>query len=252
VYKTLQLAQLLVPDELVHKRLKATMLVDHQRNVALQALPLALRLAVADVAILRVYEDGDIIIEQGREADGLYGISAGVGALWHLHRLGRKALLGFVTAGNWFGESSLLSHEVNTERLAARGRVHVTFIPRTRFEELLKNEPTLWPVCAEWLRLKLKHANEALAESCSASLQQRLAATLLELRNILPSALDGDDPPDTTSFSMTQEDLALHLGATRQRINQIMRIWEKNDWVTTDYRRITLKNPVALKKVAEI
>lgn len=228
------------------------MVVDHQRNVALQALPAALRIAVADVAVLRVYEDGETIIEQRREIDGLYGISAGVGALWHMHRLGRKALLGFVTAGTWLGESSLISNEPATERLVARGRVHVTFVPRNKFKALLDDEPALWPICAEWLRVKLKNANELLAESCSASLQQRLAATLLELRHVLPAALDADVAPDTTSFSMTQEDLALHLGATRQRINQIMRIWEKNAWVNTDYRRITIKNIKALEKIAEL
>lgn len=228
------------------------MVVDYQRNVAIQALPPVLRHAVAEVAVLRSYEDGDTIIEQGREADGLYGLSAGVAGMWHVHRHGKKALLGFVTAGHWFGESSLLASEPNTERLVARGRVHVTFVPRARFQALLNAEPTLWAVCADWLCIKLKDANEALAESCSASLQQRLASTLLELRNVLPSAIDEFDAPETTSFTITQEDLALHLGATRQRINQIMRLWEKNNWVVTDYRRITLNNLPALEKIAEL
>jgi CRP/FNR family transcriptional regulator, cyclic AMP receptor protein len=241
-----------VLDETVHKTLKAGMVVDQQRNVAIQALPPALRLAIADVSVMRTYEDGDIIIEQGREADGLYGLSAGVAALWHLHRLGRKALLGFVTAGTWFGESALLANKPAAERLVARGRVHVTFVPKARFQELLHNEPTLLPVCTEWLCSKLKQANDQLAESCSASLQQRLAASLLELQDVLPVAFTDNDAPNTTSFSVTQEDLALHLGATRQRINQLMRLWEKNNWVTTDYRRVTIVNTAELRKIAEL
>lgn len=226
--------------------------VDHQRNVALQALPPALRLAVADVAISRVYEDGDIIIEQGAEAEGLYGLSAGVGAVWRVQPNGRKALLGFRTAGTWFGEGALLADQPSAERLVARGQAQITFVPRAKFKLLIAQEPALLAACADWLCEKLRAANLALAETCTDSLQQRLAATLIELSHVLPHAMDNHgQASDTSSFAMTQEDLALHLGATRQRINQIMRLWEKNHWVITDYRRITLKKPDALKKLAE-
>ncbi len=236
---------------MVNKSTRNGVDVDHQSNVALQALPPALRLAVADVAIARVYEDGDIIIEQGDEAEGLYGLSAGVGAVWRVQPNGRKALLGFRTAGTWFGESALLADQPSAERLVARGQAQITFVPRAKFKLLIAQEPALLAACADWLCDKLKAANLALAESCTDTLQQRLAATLIELCHVLPNAIDHSRSEDTSSFAMTQEDLALHLGATRQRINQIMRQWEKNHWVNTDYRRITLKKPEALKKLAE-
>jgi CRP-like cAMP-binding protein len=88
------------------------------------------------------------------------------------------------------------------------------------------------------------------AELRSLTLQERLARTLLELQRLAPRPSEVGQQGLRINFNLTQDDMASLMGATRQRINQILRQWQAEGLVETRYRQITLLQPEKLSKLS--
>ena len=76
----------------------------------------------------------------------------------------------------------------------------------------------------------------------------RLAKTLLRLAGV---DQDGQPANSALQISLSQRELGNIVGATRESINKCLREWQRNGVIKTENNLITIKNRVALKKLAE-
>ncbi len=216
----------------------------------LQQLPGELRAGMAEAAILRRAVDGERLFEQGDVSDGVYAIISGVICFERTLPGHSSALIAFAASGTWFGEVGVLESSERQLTAFSRGNAQLLFIPRLDFLRLLDAHPVLHRLVTQWVAAKLRFSTQMAAELRSLTLQERLARTLLELQRLAPRPSEVGQQGLRINFNLTQDDMASLMGATRQRINQILRQWQAEGLVETRYRQITLLQPEKLSKLS--
>ncbi|HZP32059.1 MAG TPA: Crp/Fnr family transcriptional regulator [Candidatus Acidoferrales bacterium] len=168
------------------------------------------------------YETGDVICSQGDVCAGVRYVLEGLVKLTTVSSHGRAAILGFVWAGNFFGEGCLAGraqHQYSAEALA---RVSVIFIKSRVMKHLIAEEPTVAAHFVSRLLERNRHIEEDLLGHIFDSSEQRLARALLWLWQ---SGRTGKSP--SLLEKIDQDTLAALVGTTRPRVNFFMNKFRK-------------------------
>lgn len=101
----------------------------------LKPLELFERMALADCLVPKYYKNGDFIIKQGDEANGMYFVEKGeVRVTMCEQQIKEISILG---PGNYFGELALVTKKPRAATIIAIGEVKVAFLDVETFERLL-------------------------------------------------------------------------------------------------------------------
>ena len=93
------------------------------------------RMNVADALTSQTFDDGDVIIQEGDEADGMYFVESG-DVLVTVTKNGQEVIVPTSTT-TYFGEMALLENTPRTATVYANGCVKVAYLERESFERLL-------------------------------------------------------------------------------------------------------------------
>lgn len=221
--------------------LRASWLADLPDEIVMQA--------AADASV-RTFEDGAPIYARGDNCDGCYTIAHGLVRFTRATADGHTTTIAVFEASNWFGELSIFDGMPRAHDAYALGAVTLLFHAKTDFMRLLSRYPVIYERFTKMLSLRLRATFNLVEEAAVATLPQRLARRLLELAQIEPSAMNGVTIPHGRKVPLTQEELGHLLGKSRQSIAKQLRLWEQEGLVKTDYGRVFLEQPNALKKIA--
>ncbi|QKX16373.1 Crp/Fnr family transcriptional regulator [Microbulbifer sp. YPW1] len=197
-------------------------------------------------AKLKSYTDGQYLYSKGDEADGLYAILQGAVVAEINSKEGKCAVLGILEKGSWLGEISVFDDHPRPSDAVARGNAQLLFIPRDKFQGLLDAQPQLYSHFMNQVCKRYRSALRMLEASLIRSLPERLALRLLDLATGYSEYRVG---VAGVTLSVSQEELALLAGTTRQRINQELKIWEKAGWVSLGYGSLTIHDCEALENL---
>ena len=213
-------------------------------------LPDEIVMEAAAGATVRTFEDGALIYARGDGCDGFYTIARGLVRFTRATADGHTTTIAVFEASNWFGELSIFDDMPRAHDAHALGAVTLLFHAKTDFMRLLSRYPVIYERFTKMLSLRLRATFNLVEEAAVATLPQRLARRLLELAQIEPSALNGVTIPHGRKVPLTQEELGHLLGKSRQSIAKQLRLWEQEGLVKTDYGRVFVERPDALRKIA--
>ena len=94
------------------------------------------RMNLADALSSRTFADGETIIKEGDEADGMYFIEQGEVKVT-ITKNGKEQEVGLMNKGKYFGEMALVEDKPRSASVYAIGKVKVAFLERESFERLL-------------------------------------------------------------------------------------------------------------------
>jgi CRP-like cAMP-binding protein len=162
-------------------------------------------------------------------------------------REGRELFLDFYRPGRWFGESATLGRFPRRYDVDAVDDVTLLHVPTTAIEELLADHNELARALLTLEAQRIDMLFSVLDQFFTQSIDQRLAQRLL-----LMSAYYGTntDRGVVIDLNLTQDVLAKLIGATRQRVNQIVRRWESEGIIEQRYGRIVLLDMARLEDLA--
>lgn len=190
------------------------------------------------------FTDGQYLYGKGDEPDGLYAVLQGAVVAQINSKEGKCAVLGILERGSWLGEISVFDGSPRPSDAVARGNAQLLFVPRDKFHALLDAQPNLYRHFIRQVCKRYRSALRMLEASLIRSLPERLAIRLLDLATGYSEYRVG---AGGVTLSVSQEELALLAGATRQRINQELKLWEKAGWVSLGYGSITIHDCGALE-----
>lgn len=172
------------------------------------------------------YEVGDRICSQGDTCGGVHYVLNGLVRISTVSKRGRSAILGFLWAGDFFGESCLAGRARRPFSADALTRTSVIFIKTRVMKRLINQEPAVAAHFVNHLLERNRHIEEDLLGHIFDSSEQRLARTLLWLsqhgrQGRMPSILEKID----------QDTLAAIVGTTRPRVNYFMNKFRKMGWI---------------------
>ena len=165
-------------------------------------------------------------------SDYWIGVHSGLLKLAIYDATGRSCTLSGVPPGGWFGEGSVIKHELRKYDVVAIQPSLVMFVPSATFHEPLSSSLPFNGFVIRQLNNRMGELIATIQNSRLLDVDARVAQSLAQLFN-------PDLYPDTgRTLAISQEEVGLLAGVSRQRINQALQSLEKQGILRLAYNQI--------------
>ena len=209
-----------------------------------EGLPADLMCALAEMAGGRAYEPGEVLFHEGTGADGLHIIVNGQVKVCRYGPEGREHILHIFEGVEPCGEVAMFEGGTYPATAEALAPSTTLFIARRDFLELAGKRPDLLMNMLAVLSRRLRRFVEMIDDLALKEVSTRLARHLLDLSQQAGGTLELEL---TTSKAM----LAARLGVVAETLSRTLARMQRRGIIEVDGRRVRLRNPAALRKLAE-
>lgn len=186
--------------------------------------------AIAKASDQKKFSPKSIIIEQYEKPQAVYLIFKGLVRVYRIAECGEEVNLAILGPGEVIGEMSLLDESERSATVEALQETEALFLTKGNFDKILAQNPQIARKMLGIFCQRLRVANECVEELAVKELKDRLFQVLLILSGYFPKG----------EISLSQEDLAAIVGATRPRVTEALGELEKQGKVTLSRRKIHL------------
>ncbi len=208
----------------------------------------ALRSAILSRSLVRRLADGEALAARGAPAEQWCGVASGAVRVSTSSLAGKPVTLTYVEPGTWFGDIALFDGLPRTHDADAHGPTTVLIVRKRDFHELLHQHVELYDALLRLNCRRLRLMFEQFEDLNTRPLQARLAKQLLLLAKSY-GIHEGNEL--RIGLDLAQEDLAHLLGASRQRVNQELKGFERDGLLRVEPTKLVLLSPDQLMHVAE-
>ena len=160
------------------------------------------------------YETSDSIFSQGDPADAVYYIQSGKVKLTVVSMSGKEAVIAYLIAGSFFGETSLAGEPLRVSSAYAIQSSSIVRIGKTVMLDLLHSEPKFAEQFLAYLLSRNNRMQADLVDHLFNSSEKRLARLLMLMANF-----GQETKPIPVIPKISQETLAEMIGTTRSRVS---------------------------------
>lgn len=187
---------------------------------------------------------GDALIRQGDDADSLLILIEGQARITVYSANGREIVLEYAGPGTVLGEIALLDGGTRTASVIAMGPVRYLTLPRSVFERVLEENHRIALRLMRELAARLRRANQTIENDRAYAAGPRLARFLLRLA--------GEEDEDRQAvIRLSQTELALFAGISRENINRQLAQWGQEGIVTVEHGSLTILDRITLEDIAD-
>lgn len=183
----------------------------------------------------------EYVFYQDDRGDAAYVIRSGKIAILLATDDGRELVINEIGAGECFGELALLTDAPRSASAVARTNCDLIRLPRAEFMQELEREPKLMRQVLQVTAERLRASTERERALAFLDAPARLARVLLELDR----AAD-----DKGYITLSQDELAQHIGVARQTTAKILGQWRRAGWILTGRGRLVVLDRAALRRTA--
>jgi len=159
-----------------------------------------------------------ITVEQPGEV--IYVILEGTVKIYVSHEDGREVILAFLGRGDTVGEMSLIDSSGRSANVVTTEKSRLLWMDRLTFQTCLRDMTSLANNLVRLLSIRLRFANEQIQALCTLDVAGRVARQILALADRYGSREAGGQV--TIPLRLTQSDLGEIVGASRERVNQVV------------------------------
>jgi len=197
----------------------------------------ALRHDILARTVIRRYPDGVQIGTRGAPAVDWIGVASGAVRVSSVSISGKQITLTYVEPGTWFGDIALFDGLPRTHDAHAHGETTLLMVRKPDFKELLAQHVELYDALLRLNCRRLRLMFTQFEDLNTRPLQARLAKQLLLL---VKSYGIEQGEEIRIGLQLAQEDLAQLLGASRQRVNQELKGFEREGAVRVEPTRLVV------------
>ncbi len=189
-----------------------------------------------------------IIFSKGDPGDGLYVIAEGLVGIKTISKHGKEIFLNIMERGEVFGEIALLDGKERTAGAVAMESSELLFISRERFIPFVEQRPNLSRRLLEVLCERLRWVSDIVEDAMFRDVRGRLARRLLRFSRVY-----GENTANGVRIRLriSQENLGLMLGASRESINKELRVLQSDQILSYGRGFFTLHDLDRLTELAE-
>ena len=163
---------------------------------------------------------------------------------------GREVILAFLGAGDTVGEMSLVDSAGRSANVMTMEKCTFLWMDRNTFQDCLKNVSEFTQNLVRLLAGRLRMANEQIQSLSSLDVAGRLARQLLAFTERYGSTEETHGGGVKINLRLTQTDLAELVGASRERVNQVMVEFRQKGYLSVDsLHHIQVLQPPALARL---
>lgn len=185
--------------------------------------------ALMHAAIKRIIPAKTVFIEQETSSETAFLILDGSVNVYRIDENGDEIGICILGSGDIVGEMSLIDHEPRSAFVKTLTETTVLTLSQTDFVNILQKHPKIAIHLLSSLSKRLRTTNQHLEDVLSKSLTTRTWNTLQLLQHYFKK----------NEISLTHEELASIVGATRARITEILDNFQEEGKISLSHRRIT-------------
>ena len=226
--------------------------IDERSNIEsgswFSKLSLPLRQAILARSTVRRLSDGATLSARGTPAQEWVGVAKGAVRVSSVSLSGKQVTLTYVEPGTWFGDIALFDGLPRTHDASAHGETTLLVVRKADFKELLTQHVELYDALLRLNCRRLRLMFDTIEDLNTRPLAARLAKQVL----LLARAYGIEQGEETRiGLQLAQEDLAQLLGASRQRVNQELKGFERDGAVRIEPTRLVVLSRQKLLAIAE-
>jgi CRP-like cAMP-binding protein len=184
---------------------------------------------------------GEIILDDGEPADGLYFLVSGAVKLFKTSAEGKEQILDIIRPGQSFNDASVFGDTPNQADVQAMSPVVVYEIRKTDIMGILQKNPRVSSNTIKVLAGQMGRLVALVEELSFKHVTGRVAKILLE------HAGDGASP----GLRLTQQEMAALAGTAREVVGRSLKSLEEEGIIRLERHRLVIANKEALKNRAE-
>ena len=211
-------------------------------------LSLPLRQAILERAAVRRLRDGALLGARGEPAEAWCGVAKGAVRISSVSLSGKQITLTYAEPGTWFGDISLFDGMPHTHDANAHGETALLMVRKADFHALLAQHVELYDALLRLNCRRLRLMFDVIEDLNTLPLAARLAKQILLLARSY-GVPQGEEI--RIGLALAQEDLAQMLGASRQRVNQELKGFEREGALRIEPTRLVVLSKDKLLALAE-
>jgi CRP/FNR family transcriptional regulator, cyclic AMP receptor protein len=217
---------------------------------------------IAEVALPRTFEPGEVVFRFGDPSDTCYVVCSGTARAVREHPDGRTITLATLGPGEIFGELAMFEDERRSATVEVLERMAVVAVLGKDMRELMARHPDISMRLVVALGRRLRVSNERLAQRSFQSVQSRVAAVLGELVEqelaragragaVGPTMSAGgkggrEGADEAVLIRATQADLAKLAGSSRESASRFLAVLQRAGVISQGRGRLLVHDPKAL------
>ncbi len=199
---------------------------------------------IADLAVPRAFEPGQIVFREGDASDTCYIVRSGRARAVREHPDGRTITLATFGSGDIFGELAMFEDELRSATVEAVQRTSVVAVLGPDMRRLMVEHPQIAIRLVVALGRRLRETNDRLAKQSFQTVQSRVAVVLGEL---VAQAIEAGASDQEVLLTATQADLAKLAGSSRESASRFLAVLERAGVISQGRGRLVVHDPAALE-----
>ncbi|HTY96424.1 MAG TPA: Crp/Fnr family transcriptional regulator [Solirubrobacteraceae bacterium] len=200
---------------------------------------------IAEVAVPRGFEPGQLVFREGDDSDTCYIVREGQARAIRSHTDGRTITLATFGPGDIFGELAMFEDERRSATVEAIEPTTVVGVLGGDMRRLMSEHPGIAMRLAVALAGRLRETNERLSRQSFQTVQSRVAVVLSRLveGEVAAGRADGG-----VLVTATQADLAQLAGSSRESASRFLAVLERAGVISQGRGRLIVHDPQALEQ----
>jgi len=207
-----------------------------------------LRTDIVERAVVKRYADEAPLASRGGPAEQWCGVARGAVRISNVTLTGKQVVLTYAEPGTWFGDIALFDGLPRTHDANAHGDTTLLVVRKADFKDLLARHVELYDALLRLNCRRLRLMFNLIEDLNTRPLAARLAKQILLLMKSY-GVTEGSEI--RIALQLAQEDLAQLLGASRQRVNQELKGFERQGAVRVEPTRLVVLSRDTLLAIAE-
>ncbi|HYY20925.1 MAG TPA: Crp/Fnr family transcriptional regulator [Thermoleophilaceae bacterium] len=199
---------------------------------------------LAQVAVPRTWERGEMVFREGDTGDTCYVIREGAVFLMREHPQGRTIALAELRAGQMFGELALFGGERRSATAEALEPTRAVALLGPDVERLVRSHPDLALKMLAAMADRVRRTNERLLQQSFQTVAGRTASALLAQSRARQAEGAGDHE---VVIKATQAEIAQLAGTSRESASRFLASLERDGVVTLGRGKVTVHDPARLR-----
>jgi CRP/FNR family cyclic AMP-dependent transcriptional regulator len=199
---------------------------------------------VAQTAVPRTWQRGEVLFREGDTGDTCYLLKNGAVILTREHQDGRMIALAELRAGEMFGELAMFRGETRSATAEAIEDTEAVAILAPDLQRLIKRNPDIASKLLAVLADRVRRTTERLLQQSFQTVAGRVASALLA-QTIARQAEGG--PDNDLLIKATQAEIAHLAGTSRESASRFLATLEREGVVSLGRGKVTVHEPSRLR-----
>ena len=183
------------------------------------------------------YSKGEFIVMEETDGQQCYFITHGSVKITRSSKEGREVILAILTAGEFFGEMSLLDGETRSANVLTLEETKVLALNRNDFMATLEEYPRVSIQLLKELTIRLRKSDLQIASLTLSDAEKRIGLCILRLAGEQGTIRQGHVKIKKFPF---QHDIANMAGTSRETVSRTLVLFEQNGLIQREGRQLTI------------